>query len=142
MTAFLFVPMLEFLFCALLVIYYLEKRPRLVPVKFTAKSFPYMKSETSVQVTPGVEADMDKSLDIENIKLKPEDYRKIVDGAVQAVSLVVGSRDPYTAGHQRRVAEIARAIAVELKLSRWQTRGVYIAGLLHDVGKWRCRRKF
>jgi putative nucleotidyltransferase with HDIG domain len=94
-----------------------------------------MKSETSVQVTPGVEADMDKSLDIENIKLKPEDYRKIVDGAVQAVSLVVGSRDPYTAGYQRRVAEIARAIAVELKLSRWQTRGVYIAGLLHDVGK-------
>lgn len=58
-----------------------------------------------------------------------------MDGVIHAISLVVESRDPYTAGHQRRVAELARAIAKEMGLSDWQALGVHISGLLHDVGK-------
>jgi putative nucleotidyltransferase with HDIG domain len=60
---------------------------------------------------------------------------KAIEGTICAVSMVVESRDPYTAGHQRRVAGLARAIAGEMGLSEWQVTGVYIAGLLHDVGK-------
>ncbi|MFC2019810.1 HD-GYP domain-containing protein [Chloroflexota bacterium] len=63
------------------------------------------------------------------------ELQKAMDGVVYAVSLVVETRDPYTAGHQRRVAELARTLAREMGLSEWQRMGIYIAGLLHDVGK-------
>jgi putative nucleotidyltransferase with HDIG domain len=58
-----------------------------------------------------------------------------MDGIIHAVSLVVETRDPYTAGHQRRVAELAQAIAKEMALPDWQITGIRVAGLLHDVGK-------
>lgn len=44
-------------------------------------------------------------------------------------------RDPYTAGHERRVGEIARAIANELGLDENRAKGVEVAGYLHDLGK-------
>jgi putative nucleotidyltransferase with HDIG domain len=63
------------------------------------------------------------------------ELQKTMDGVIFAVSAVVESRDPYTAGHQRRVAELARAIAGEMGLSEWHMKGMHIIGLLHDVGK-------
>ncbi|MFC1901502.1 HD-GYP domain-containing protein [Chloroflexota bacterium] len=71
----------------------------------------------------------------EDIKRKHSKLEKAIDGIIHAVSLVVEMRDPYTAGHQRRVAELARAIGRELELSESQALGIHIAGLLHDVGK-------
>jgi HD-GYP domain-containing protein (c-di-GMP phosphodiesterase class II) len=44
-------------------------------------------------------------------------------------------RDPYTAGHQRRVAQLAPAIAQEMGFSEEQINGIYIAAIIHDVGK-------
>lgn len=44
-------------------------------------------------------------------------------------------RDPYTSGHQHRVAELASAIAIEMKLSEEEVHGIYLAGLVHDIGK-------
>jgi putative two-component system response regulator len=60
---------------------------------------------------------------------------KAIDGFVHAVSLMVEYRDPYTASHQRRVAELSRVLAGDIGFSEWQQTGVYIAGLLHDIGK-------
>ncbi|MBC7217153.1 MAG: PAS domain S-box protein [Candidatus Caldatribacterium sp.] len=54
---------------------------------------------------------------------------------VNVLSSAIELRDPYTAGHQRRVAELACAIAKELRLSEEQMRGLRVAALLHDVGK-------
>ena len=71
----------------------------------------------------------------EDMKQRHSELQKAMDGVIHAVSLVVGTRDPYTAGHQRRVAELARAIAREMGLSEWQMMGIHVAGLLHDVGK-------
>ncbi len=71
----------------------------------------------------------------EGMKRKHSELQKAMDGVIRAVSLVVETRDPYTAGHQRRVAELARAIAKEMGLSKWQIMGIHMAGLLHDVGK-------
>ncbi len=48
---------------------------------------------------------------------------------------VVEMRDPYTAGHQRRVADLARSIASEMGLSKDQIDGIRTAGLIHDIGK-------
>ncbi|MDP2931770.1 MAG: HD domain-containing protein [Chloroflexota bacterium] len=71
----------------------------------------------------------------EKVKQEHSELQKAMEGVIYAVSLVVETRDPYTAGHQRRVAELARGIALEMGFSEWQARGVHIAGLLHDVGK-------
>jgi putative nucleotidyltransferase with HDIG domain len=54
---------------------------------------------------------------------------------VQAIAAAVEMRDPYTAGHQRRVAELASAIAHEISLTDWQIEGLVLAATLHDVGK-------
>jgi PAS domain S-box-containing protein/putative nucleotidyltransferase with HDIG domain len=54
---------------------------------------------------------------------------------IEAVSLTVEKRDPYTAGHQRRVAELAAAIGRELGLDEDQIVGIHTGGLIHDIGK-------
>ncbi len=64
-----------------------------------------------------------------------ERMTKAMHGTVSAMSKMVEMRDPYTAGHQERVAQLARAIGEELKLSETRLSGLEIAGLLHDVGK-------
>jgi len=80
-------------------------------------------------------ASTDMLIDIESVKRKHSELYKTIEGVIQVVSKVVGSRDPYTASHQRRVAELARAIAREIGLTDWQVTGIYVTGLLHDVGK-------
>ena len=65
-----------------------------------------------------------------NVKL-----RDTVDGIVVSMAKVVETRDPYTAGHQERVARLAIAIAREMELPEEQVRGVGVAAVLHDLGK-------
>ncbi|MBI4766189.1 MAG: PAS domain S-box protein [Deltaproteobacteria bacterium] len=64
-----------------------------------------------------------------------EQLRKALVATVRAIATVVESRDPYTAGHQRRVAELARSIASEMRLSKDQIDGLRLASLVHDIGK-------
>jgi len=61
--------------------------------------------------------------------------RKAMNGIIQAIALTVERRDPYTAGHQRRVADLARAIAAEMALPKDKIEGIRIAGIIHDIGK-------
>ncbi len=61
--------------------------------------------------------------------------RSAMGGIIQAMALTVERRDPYTAGHQRRVADLARAMAAEMGLSNQQIDGIRMAGLIHDLGK-------
>jgi putative nucleotidyltransferase with HDIG domain len=61
--------------------------------------------------------------------------RSAIGGVIQAMALTVERRDPYTAGHQRRVADLARAMATEMGLSDHQIDGICMAGLIHDLGK-------
>jgi putative two-component system response regulator len=60
---------------------------------------------------------------------------KTIDGTIQTISYIGELRDSYTAGHQQRVALLAQAIARELTLSSEQIKGVYVSGMLHDIGK-------
>ncbi|RLB10795.1 MAG: HD-GYP domain-containing protein, partial [Deltaproteobacteria bacterium] len=62
-------------------------------------------------------------------------YRRALEGAISALATAIEKRDPYTAGHQRRVAEIARAIAREMRLPEDKVQCTYMAALLHDIGK-------
>ena len=61
--------------------------------------------------------------------------QRVLQGTVQAMAAIVESRDLYTAGHQRRVARLSRAIAGELKLSEERVENLYTAAIMHDVGK-------
>ena len=61
--------------------------------------------------------------------------RKALQATINAMAVTVETRDPYTAGHQRRVAHLAQAIATEMKLSDEQIEGIRMASLIHDIGK-------
>jgi putative nucleotidyltransferase with HDIG domain len=60
-----------------------------------------------------------------------------LDHAVTAIAAMVEMRDPYTAGHQRRVAKLAAAIATEMGLPDDQVQGLHMACVVHDIGKIR-----
>ncbi len=58
-----------------------------------------------------------------------------LDGTVNALAATVEMRDPYTAGHQRRVAQLACAIAEEMNLPEERIRDLHTAAVIHDIGK-------
>ncbi|MBN2716049.1 MAG: HD-GYP domain-containing protein, partial [Deltaproteobacteria bacterium] len=61
--------------------------------------------------------------------------KETLEGITKTLSVTVGNRDPYTAGHQRRVAELSLAIAREMALDEDALEEIRVAALLHDIGK-------
>jgi PAS domain S-box-containing protein len=64
-----------------------------------------------------------------------ENLRKALGGIIKVISGTVETKGPYTAGHQRRVSDLARAIAQEMGLAESQREGLRMAGTIHDLGK-------
>ena len=62
-------------------------------------------------------------------------WQASLEGTIGAVASTVDVRDPYTAGHQQRVAQLAVAIARELGFAEDEVHGLYLASIIHDVGK-------
>jgi len=58
-----------------------------------------------------------------------------MEGTIQAMAATLGSRDAYTAGHQRRVAELVLAIAHELNMKKDDVHAAHLAAIVHDLGK-------
>ncbi len=61
--------------------------------------------------------------------------RRVLLQTVRSLSLTLEMRDPYTTGHQRRVAQLAVAIGHRLGLSEDTIEGLRTGGLVHDIGK-------
>lgn len=61
--------------------------------------------------------------------------RAALGGTIQTLAIASETRDPYTAGHQKRVADLSRAIATEMNLDINLTDGIRMAGVIHDLGK-------
>lgn len=61
--------------------------------------------------------------------------RSTLEKTIHSLGSVLEMRDPYTAGHQRRVSELACAIALEMGQSEAVVEGVRMSGLVHDIGK-------
>ena len=59
----------------------------------------------------------------------------IVDGVINSLSSIVDARDPYTAGHQKRVAQLAVAICESMGALETCRNSIRMAGLMHDLGK-------
>ncbi|MCK4987737.1 MAG: HD domain-containing protein, partial [Desulfobacterales bacterium] len=71
----------------------------------------------------------------QRLQLSLESLKEVMDGTIRAMALAVEMRDPYTSGHQHRVAELAQAIAEEIGLPADDIEGVYMAASIHDIGK-------
>ncbi|RKX70820.1 hypothetical protein DRP53_03720 [candidate division WOR-3 bacterium] len=71
----------------------------------------------------------------ENLKRSLDQLRRTIGNTLQAMAKILETRDPFTAGHQIKVAELARKIAQRLGLSEKRIEGIYNAALIHDIGK-------
>ena len=82
---------------------------------------------------------------VRNVKLSESLYKELkkstdkiktnIEGTIHAMAMTVEMRDPYTAGHQRQVADLASAIAEKMGISREQIDSIHLAGTIHDIGK-------
>jgi PAS domain S-box-containing protein len=61
--------------------------------------------------------------------------KQMMDGSIRAIASTLEMRDPYTAGHERRVAQLACAIAAEMGMPEDRIEGLRIACYVHDIGK-------
>jgi putative nucleotidyltransferase with HDIG domain len=62
-------------------------------------------------------------------------FKKLLEDTARALSLAMEMRDPYTAGHQRRVTQLSLALGEALGFDESQLSGLRVTGLLHDLGK-------
>jgi len=77
-----------------------------------------------------------KRQDLEDqLQTRMSSIKSVLEGTVMAIGQIIEIRDPYTAGHQKRVAKLATAIARHLYLSDFQVLGIFYASLVHDIGK-------
>lgn len=66
---------------------------------------------------------------------EPEELLRMLNGTVEVLSSLCQKVDPYTAGHQRRVARLACDIAKKMGLSDEEVYGIRVIGIVHDIGK-------
>jgi len=71
----------------------------------------------------------------ESLRQSYQVLQNTMNGVIQAMSVTVEKRDPYTAGHQKRATTLAVSIATEMGLSEDEIKGIEMAGLIHDIGK-------
>ena len=71
----------------------------------------------------------------EKLQQTLERLKRAVGTTIQALESALESRDPYTAGHQSRSADLACAIATEMGLAQDKIEGIHMAGIIHDIGK-------
>ena len=71
----------------------------------------------------------------EDLKSSYHKLNNVLHETISVLAYTTEVRDPYTSGHQKHVAQLARAIAVEMKLPADRIEAVYLASLVHDIGK-------
>jgi len=111
-------------------------------VDYITKPFKSAEVKARVQTHMSLKK-MKEALNKQNIMLEDQVKNKTIqlqemfDATVGGMALMAESRDPYTAGHQHRVAQYACDISRNMGLSDDQMESIRIAGLLHDIGKIR-----
>ncbi|TAN82331.1 MAG: PAS domain S-box protein [Gallionella sp.] len=80
--------------------------------------------------------DVTKRKQVEELQRQnQEQLRVAMEDTIGAIAATLEQRDPYTAGHQRRVAQLAAAIGEEMGLAHELIEGIHFGGLIHDIGK-------
>ena len=86
----------------------------------------YERARNEISQKEKAKAELDKSV---------QELNRTLNGTIQAIAMIVEIKDPYTAGHQKRVALLAQAIGKKLGLSKETIETLRISGLIHDIGK-------
>ena len=71
----------------------------------------------------------------EQLNRKLNNLRQAMGGTLRTLALAIETREPYTAGHHKRVADLARTIGMEMGLSNEALEGIRTAATFHDIGK-------
>lgn len=80
----------------------------------------------------------DRNVNLESmVREKTIELEKMLEATISTITLMAEIRDPYTSGHQQRVADLACAISKHMGLPKNNIRAVELAGTLHDIGKIR-----
>ncbi|MCG2750328.1 MAG: response regulator [Desulfobacteraceae bacterium] len=103
---------------------------------------PFKPSEIIINVSSALHRqrlEVEKRLYLGNLEQMVESrtaqLQDALEGVIKVLALTVEYRDPYTAGHQRSVANLACAIAEEMGCPEEQVKGIRMTGLIHDLGK-------
>jgi PAS domain S-box-containing protein len=97
---------------------------------------PIYDEQGNVVGTAGIARDItERKKAEESLKDTLESLRKALGTTIQVMVSAIEVRDPYTAGHQLRSADLARAIATEMGLSQDTIEAIRMAGPIHDIGK-------
>jgi PAS domain S-box-containing protein len=77
----------------------------------------------------------ERKIAAEEKKLNIEKQLKALRETIKAIAITIEMKDPYTSGHQHRVADLACAIAREMDLPEEEIDGIRVIGTIHDIGK-------
>ncbi|TFG92129.1 MAG: PAS domain S-box protein, partial [Candidatus Atribacteria bacterium] len=88
-----------------------------------------------IGMVPNTKKSIMSLMDITKHKISEERLKKTMDTAIDTMSNMIEAKDPYTAGHQHRVCQLAIRIAQEMKLPPDKIEGIRVASLIHDIGK-------
>lgn len=92
-------------------------------------------AERSIKSEGKIKYILGNFIDITKRKETFDRLEKVLNDTIDTLSSIVEVRDPYTAGHQKRVTTLAVKIAKELKFDEEKIRFIEIAARLHDIGK-------
>lgn len=110
----------------------IRKDGSLVPLNSNSSLASYQQRPAVIGLLQDVS---DRKVAEDHIRRYTEQLQQLLMQIVALVTNLVEMRDPYTAGHEKRVADIAQAIGVELGLDAHRLEGLRVGGYLHDVGK-------
>ena len=112
----------------------INKTEKAIPINMTVS--PIMNDSGIVTGVVFVLRDITQQIHAEDENLRTlGKLRSSMNAIIEAMAYTVETRDPYTAGHQRRVTNLARAIADEMGLDDDKKDGIRMAGVIHDLGK-------
>lgn len=96
----------------------------------------------NIKLVPGTKKSIASLIDMTERKKAQEELHqtlerlgKAMNTTIHLLAGAVEARDPYTAGHQTRAADLARAIAMEMEIPGEKIDGIGMAGAIHDIGK-------
>jgi PAS domain S-box-containing protein/putative nucleotidyltransferase with HDIG domain len=106
------------------------------PVVMETSGVPFFGSDGTLLGYRGIDRDVTERKRVaRQLEQSLKRLSSTMESTIQAISTTIEARDAYTAGHQRRVTQLAGAIAKDMNLASAQIAGIRVAGLLHDIGK-------
>jgi PAS domain S-box-containing protein/putative nucleotidyltransferase with HDIG domain len=106
------------------------------PVVLETSGVPFFAPDGTLLGYRGIDRDITERKRVgKQLEQSLERLSRTMESTIQAISTTIEARDAYTAGHQRRVTQLAGVIARDMSLPSAQIAGIRVAGLLHDIGK-------